>query len=354
MKLNRAAYGLIIALILVYVLIIGKELLVPFVIAIVIWYLVNSIKKLINRIIPDKFNVPSWIIGTLAYVFISFLIGAMGVMLKVNLNALSQSLPIYQNNMQQLFAGLDLEGEWEVAEEINTFLNELDYGRIIQQLINAITGLFGNSVIIILYIIFLNLESRFSKTKLKALYPDSGRFSSANDVIKRINKAVHDYVVVKCLVSGLTGVLSYIVLVIMEVDFAFFWAILITLLNFIPTVGSIVGTIFPTLMYLVQVQNLTWVLALFGCLGVIQLVIGNFIEPKLVGKSLNISSLVVVMALVFWGSIWGIPGMILCVPITVILNIIMANFSSTKKFAILLSENGQIHANGVEPEKANG
>ena len=147
---------------------------------------------------------------------------------------------------------------------------------------------------------------------------------------------------VKAFVSLLTGALSYVVLVIVGVDFAFLWALLIFALNFIPYVGSIIATILPAVFSILQFGTFWPFVWVFGIIMIIQTVVGNYIEPKVMGKSLNLSPLVVLIALSFWGYVWDLLGMLLSVPITSIMLITFAQFSSTRGIAILLTENGDI------------
>ena len=132
------------------------------------------------------------------------------------------------------------------------------------------------------------------------------------------------------------------ILKIVGVHYAVFWAFLIFLLNFIPTIGSLLATIFPAVFCLLQFGEFTQCLMVFFIVGSIQVFIGNFLEPKWMGNSMNISPLIAIIALVFWGSIWGTTGMILSIPITVILIIVCSQFQSTKPIAMLLSEKGKI------------
>jgi AI-2 transport protein TqsA len=164
----------------------------------------------------------------------------------------------------------------------------------------------------------------------------------AENIFKNVNKDVRKYIVIKSGASLATAALSYLVLFVAGVDFAALWGMLIFLLNFIPTVGSIVAVIPPTLLALVQFEGLSTFIIVLSSLIAIQVLIGNILEPRFAGRSLNLSPLVILLSLVFWGKILGIVGMFLCVPITVILNIILANFESTKSIAILLSANGKI------------
>jgi predicted PurR-regulated permease PerM len=127
-------------------------------------------------------------------------------------------------------------------------------------------------------------------------------------------------------------------------DFALFWAFVIFVFNFIPTIGSIVATFFPSLIALVQFETLTPFFIILIGVGLIQILIGVILEPKFYGNSLNISPLVIVISLVFWGQLWGIVGMLLCVPITVIMINVFAQFTRTRPIAVLLSQNGKLPA----------
>ena len=161
-------------------------------------------------------------------------------------------------------------------------------------------------------------------------------------IFQNVNRDIRKYVVIKGSASFATGILSYMVLFIVGVDFAALWGMLIFLLNFIPTIGSILAVIPPILLSLVQFEGLAKFLIVLSSLISIQVLIGNVLEPRLAGRSLNLSPLVILLSLVFWGKIWGIVGMFLCVPLTVMLNIVLANFDATRSIAIMLSANGKI------------
>jgi predicted PurR-regulated permease PerM len=201
----------------------------------------------------------------------------------------------------------------------------------------------GNTFLIIIYVVFLLFEQAVFPRKIRALFPEEDQFNQFHDVVGHINNAIRAYFKVKLTVSLLTAFASYVLMALVGLDFAIFWAFLIFLLNFIPNIGSLIATIFPALLSLVQFEDslAPFLIILIG-VGSIQLIVGNFLEPRMMGSSLNISSLVVILALTLWGAIWGIAGMILCVPITVILMLILAEFPSTRPIAILLSEKGEL------------
>ena len=125
---------------------------------------------------------------------------------------------------------------------------------------------------------------------------------------------------------------------IFGLEFAIFFAFIIFLLNFIPNIGSIIAVTFPVIFSLVQFESL-YLTSIFLALMIgVQVLMGNFVEPKFVGNKLNLSPLVIILSLVFWGSLWGVVGMLLSVPIMVIINIILAAIPSTRPIAILFSE----------------
>jgi AI-2 transport protein TqsA len=138
--------------------------------------------------------------------------------------------------------------------------------------------------------------------------------------------------------------LSYIALKMIGVDFPVFWAVLIFLLNYIPTIGSMIATLFPVVFALLQFGTYGPALTVVVFVGSIQVLVGNILEPKWMGNSLNVSSLVVLLALAFWGWLWGVTGMILCVPITVMAVIVCAQFPQSRSIAVLLSEQGNVDA----------
>ena len=138
------------------------------------------------------------------------------------------------------------------------------------------------------------------------------------------------------------AILSYCILLVAEIDFAAFWALLIFILNYIPYIGSVIAVAFPVVLSLLQFSSIILTASvLIGLLGV-QLLVGNIVEPRITGKSLNLSPVVIVLALSVWGSIWGVIGMILSVPIMVMVMIVLSQFSKTRPIAVLMSQSGEI------------
>ena len=161
-------------------------------------------------------------------------------------------------------------------------------------------------------------------------------------MVDRVTKDIQTYIGLKTFVSAITGILSYIVMALVGVDFAGFWAVLIFILNFIPYIGSLVGVAFPAVLTLVQFDSLIPFVITSTVLASVQLAVGNIIEPRMMGRSLNLSPLVILLSLAIVGQIWGIVGMVLSMPFMVIAMIVCAGFEATRPVAIVLSATGNV------------
>ena len=227
-----------------------------------------------------------------------------------------------------------------IREKVLEKVNEFDYSQV-GELAGVLSGVLGSMFMVLLYLLFLILEENLFRVKLKTMYPVSENRLKVKGTIDEITKAVESYISLKTIVSLLTGAASYIALLIIGVDFALFWAILIFILNYIPTIGSLIATLFPALIAFIQFEQLQMFVLVLIVIGAIQVVVGNIIEPKIMGDNLNISPLVVILSLVFWNMVWGIVGMILSVPIMVIIIIILSKIPGTRNVALMLSGTGK-------------
>jgi len=156
------------------------------------------------------------------------------------------------------------------------------------------------------------------------------------DTVDQIGEKIRQYVGVTTLASIITGVGSALLAVAFGLDLAFVWGVLNFLLNYVPVIGNFIGIVPPSLFALVQFGGWKWPLAVFAGYAVLQIAISNFIYPWLQGRSLALSPVAVVVALTFWGWVWGIAGALIAIPLTVTLAIACAHFPSTKWIAILL------------------
>lgn len=287
---------------------------------------------------------PSWIKSVIASVFMFAVLGFVTKLLVHNIQELSHSSSAYEANLDAMADKLNAMFDINLRSLIGEHTGDLDYAMILSSIVNSLTELLGNAFLIALYVLFLLIEESIFSAKLKAIFTDQDRYQKVNEIISKIEDAVTDYIGLKTLVSLITGVLSYIVLLILGIDSPVFWAFLIFLLNFIPTIGSLIATIFPAIYTLLQFGELMPFVLVLSLVGAVQIVVGNILEPRIMGNALNISSLVAILALSFWGWLWGITGMILSIPITVMIVIVFAQFPSTRSLAILLSGTGKVES----------
>lgn len=342
MKASRITNGLLISFALVIIFIYGKNLIIPFVIALIFWFLIKEIRDVLNKIKFVEERIPNAVLNIVGFAAIFFIIGGVVKILTVNIQQLSSELPVYQNNIAKITMAINTTFNIDVVSSVKEFLGEYEYTKLLSVLFSSLKDLFGDAFLIIIYTLFLLLEEPFFSKKINAIYAKKNDQDEVNTVLKQLDKSIGRYISLKTLISLLTGFLSYFALLFIGLDAPLFWAFLIFLMNYIPAVGSLIATAFPAMFAMLQFGELmpgVWVLIIVGA---IQLIVGNYIDPKLTGSSLNVSPLVVLIGLAFWGAIWGIIGMILSVPITVMMIIIFSEFPSTKGIAILLSKDGSI------------
>jgi predicted PurR-regulated permease PerM len=342
MKIQRAAMAMIIVFLSFYLLYLGQTLLLPLVIAGAIAYLISILAHAITTPTYKGFSVPKPLAMFLAIAIILLSLSYLIQLIMVNIQSVIKVAPEYQQNLEALFFktySLFLEGE---VPKVREFLNQLDFGAYLQSFGATVRALISSMGIITVYLIFLLLEQRTFGGKIKAIIRDPKRQEDTFELIDKMRSDIRSYVGIKVLTSAATGLISYAVLKVVGVDFASFWAVLIFLLNFIPTIGSIIATLFPSLLTLVQFPTLGPFIVTISVLTAVQFCIGSLIEPRLMGNRLNLSPIVILLSLGLWGSVWGIPGMFLCVPITVSIMIICSYFPATRPLAILLSGNGKV------------
>ena len=336
-----SAVWLIAAFAVLAALYVGKPLLVPLAIAIGVWYLINAGAAGLEEI-PLIARLPRWIRQIVTAFVLLGAIQAVITLISANVSAMADAVPVYEENLTKLAERLSAAWGIPIVDSVNDFFESFDFTPWIRGLASALGDFVGSAGLVIVYVIFLLVEQTRFDDKLKALFPEDAQLTRVQIVLTKIQHEIRTYVWVKTLMSVLTGVLSYAVLAYVGIDYAPFWAFIIFLLNYIPTIGSTLGVVFPALMALVQFDTATPFLIVTPILAVIQIVIGNVLEPPLMGRSLNISPLVVMLSLVLWGTIWGMAGMFLCVPIMVSLLIVFAQFRQTRGFAVVLSSTGTV------------
>ncbi len=198
--------------------------------------------------------------------------------------------------------------------------------------LSSFGNVMANAFLILLMVIFILAEEVGMADKIRYANADPGKALAA---IERFSKSVNQYMAIKMVLSLLTGTVLMIWLLILGVDYAVLWGLLAFLLNFVPTLGSILAAIPAVLLALVQLGTGSALLTALGYI-VVNVGVGNIMEPRLMGRGLNLSALVVFLSLVFWGWVLGPVGMLLSVPLTMTVKIALESVDDTRWIGVML------------------
>jgi len=284
----------------------------------------------------QKKGVPK--VLALLFIIVAFLsvLFLIGVLIGTSVNDFTSNLPFYKekltNQTQALINWLVEKNYVKPDFQLTKILNPAAVLNVVANALNQLSGIFADGFLILFTVIFMSLEINTLPRKLKKVFnnPDKS-LSQVNEIYQNINR----YIGIKTLTSLGTGVLVYIFLLIVGVDYPLLWGVLAFVLNYIPTIGSIIAVIPPLLLSLVQLGFIEAIVVLAGYI-TINTIIGNILEPKFMGMGLGLSTLVVFLSLVFWGWVLGPIGMILSVPLTITIKIALDSSEETRWLAVML------------------
>jgi AI-2 transport protein TqsA len=205
-------------------------------------------------------------------------------------------------------------------------------------ILSTLSSVLTNAFLILLTVVFMLLEAADFPGKLRLVIKDPERSLST---IEKFSEHAKRYLVIKTLVSAATGLVVWLWLLILGVDYPLLWGALSFLLNYVPNIGAIIAALPVVLLALVQLGVGSALLVLFG-FAVVHIVVGNIIEPRVTGKGMSLSTLVVFLSLVFWGWVLGPVGMILSVPMTSLIKIALESHEGTQGLAIMLGSGTEI------------
>jgi len=329
----------ILAFIVVWVLIVGQGLILPIFTAIISVYILSQAADAMGRL-PVLRLLPSMLRRLLVLAgFVLCLVG-FGFVISTTVDQLMVAAPTYKDNLAGFAeSAADLLGmkslpTWDQLR--NTVFPELDLKDLVLGLLGSVTSLGSGIFLVVVYAIFLVAEQGSIARKLAVAFPKD-QAKRITGLLGDINERIGDYLAMKTLVNAILGVVSYVIMLAMGLDFALFWAVMIALFNYIPFVGT-VAVLFPIILSLAQFGSVTTTLILGALLLVAQLISDNVLEPKLFSRQLNLSPFVIIVSLSFWSALWGLPGAILAIPVTSMVAIICDAFPATRFIAIFLAD----------------
>jgi AI-2 transport protein TqsA len=307
-----------------------------------------------------RYKIPRGVTYLVIIIAFFSLFYVLGALISVNVTDFIDNFPLYEAKVRALFAQvletLSRSGaltRFGVAKDIDPSTLALTDYVSLERLMSAageslgsLVGIVADTLVVIFFMIFILLEVGKLPERIRWAYGPKQSVEII-EVGEMINTSVIKYLGVVTLINFLLAAAYTVILVIMGEDFAILWGVLAFLLNFIPYIGSYIAVFLPVLTALVQFSPAT-ALVLLVALIVIQVFLGNVVQPRIMGRHLNLSPLVVLISLAFWGWLWGIAGMFLAVPITATIKIVLEHVRGTENIARLMSEGAGKEEEGEE------
>ncbi|WP_170548997.1 AI-2E family transporter [Ruegeria atlantica] len=338
LKLSVVRDVSIVATLLVLGLYAGSAFLIPLTMALLVNVLIIALS---DRIIALT-RMPVWLANVAGVTVVLAGLFVIMYILGSQATQFARTIGTYENQFDET---VNRVTGW-VGNDVTTFIRDnlinIDMSYIARVLLGSATSLLNQFFLISLYVAFLMAERLAFRKKIQLAAGDPKTGIEFAAILDAISFSLQRYVGVKTLISLITASISYSVFKILGLEFAETWAVLTFALNFIPSIGSIIAVIFPSLIALVQFESIgPFLMIILGC-GTLQFLIGNFLDPALLGRSLNMSTFLVILALMFWTTIWGLIGAFLSVPLTVCILIVFSHIPALRPIAILMSLDGRL------------
>jgi len=345
-RLQSLVHGALLALIIGWVLYIGKDVLVPVVFGAVVVYVIVGVTHALLRlpVLGPLLPLPLRYVLSIAGIGLALLV--IGYLLIAHKDKVMALAPQYQaavlvamQKVAVLF-GIETEPTWATLRQ--DILARINIQMLLGSVLVSVSSIAVSLVVVLLYAVFLLIEQHSFDGKLARLSDDPRQMARLRELISDINRRIGSYLALKTFLSVFLGGVSWVAMSYYDLQFAGFWAVLIAILNFVPYLGSVLGVLFPAIMAVVQFVDPGTVLSLIALLAIAQFLIGNFLDPYVMGNSLNLSPFAILVSLAIWSELWGIPGAFLAVPIMAILTIVFSEFAGTRPIAVLLSRSGAL------------
>ncbi len=309
---------------------VASSIVIPFLlsvfIAIILSPLYNYFK---SKGMPNGLSLA--VVTTIFVVFIILIVKLVGN----SVQEFSANIGMYEEKLASIFHHISvvlLDMGIVVSEhEMSSIINPKQIMNFSSGVVQGLGSMFTNGFIILLSVVFMLLESEYFVKKIESITTNVSVIKNIEDILFNIKR----YMVIKAVISLLTGVFIWLSLLYIGTDYAFLWGVMAFMLNFIPNIGSIIAAVPAVLLTLIQLgYGSAFVVGIIYMF--VNIIVGSVVEPKIMGKGLGLSTLVVFLSLIFWGWLLGIVGMLLSIPLTMIIKIILDGSDNTRWIAVLL------------------
>lgn len=318
-----------------------RPVVMPLAFSVLIAILVNPLRTWLNK------HLPRWLSLIVVLAVITLVLGVLVGALSLSFEQIEPQLPEYADRLQQLWQrATEWLQQWGFSVEADSLQSNSALQNILGQAVGRTRAILGSLslfvlVLSLLALLLLEIDDYRDRTQLAFSASTS---AALIDAFGSMSQKLRRYFLVMTCTSLLTGGLTLLLCWILSVDLALVWGLIAFALNFVPTLGSIVAAILPALVALLLQGPVKAISVLIG-LAVIQVILGNFVDPKLQGKYLQLSPFVALLSVVFWGWVWGIPGAFLGVPMTTAIILLTSEFRSTRPVAIMLGDSKDNQSN---------
>lgn len=327
---NRVSYSIVLASIVVVLAGVkaATVIVIPFLLALFIAIILSPVYEFLKQKSLPSFAALLLVLGLFLFVivFVAKLIAASAFDFSQNIPEYTQRLGNMYSDVVAFAKQYDVELSTQALSDV---ANTKQIMKFISSMVQGVGGIFTNGFVVVLLVAFMLLESDSFSDKVKYILKD--RVEHVDDILAKIKH----YMTIKAVISLATAAIIYIALLLIGTDYPFLWSVLAFFLNFIPNIGSIIAAVPAVLMTLLELGFGSALLTTLLYV-VVNVGIGSILEPRIMGKGLGLSTLVVFLSLIFWGWLLGIVGMFLSIPLTMMAKIIAESNEQTRWIAVML------------------
>jgi AI-2 transport protein TqsA len=318
-----------------------RRILEPLVLAVFLLIVMDSLARAMARRVTVLRN---WMALTVAFVLIVGVLGLTLWLSAANAADFATQAPAYSARIDALLLAAAQRFGLSATPTTASLLGDLNPARFAGILASGFSHFLEGAVFVLVYLGFLLASRRGFATKLGELFRGEDERAEAVRVFGRIRHGVESYIWVQTVVGVIITAASAVIMTVCGLSHVAFWCVIIFMANYIPAIGAAIGVLFPALFGLVEFDSFTRTIALVAGLEATHFVVSHVIQPRMQGRSLNLDPIVVLLALAFWGAVWGTVGAFLSTPLTVALMAILAEFKPSRPIAVLLSSDGKPYA----------
>lgn len=338
---------------LVWLMTVARTVLLPLVVAVLVWFVLSAVSKKIVSLAPSAVRRGKTAARIVSVTGVLLLMVLVGVVVRDNVSTLVANMDLYRTNLDAIVASLSVQASPFRQLDFEAMVAQLDLRALALKLAGSGAAYLASLFTVLIYLIFVFTEADAFAAKLRGLSQSPEQHVRLQRSVSRIKASIDDFFSVTVTIGLVQAVPTFVILWLVGVDAPVLWAVLIFLFSFIPTIGTIFGIVFPVVMTALQFAAWEPTVIVLATLGTIQIASTNLLLPRLMSRSLNLSPLVVMFAVFAGAAIWGIVGALVAVPALTMALIVCMENPKLRWVAVLLSANGDVgHARVEEAEGA--